>query len=115
MPGLGSNYVITPPTPYPATLAGGGVYTSGVIQLGGNGINVAATMTQAGTLAIQRYADVAGTIPVGAAVSTTLVASTAGWTAVNDGFPAISFQVTLTNTSGSTATVSGMAIVVSGS
>ena len=104
--------VPTPPTPPPATIAGGGSYQSGIIVSNGfRGIAAAATLTQAGTISIQRYIDVAGTILIGAASTQALSANTAGWVAVNDGLPCASFQVTVTNSSGSTGTLSNFAIL----
>ena len=69
--------VPTPPTPPPATLAASGTWVSGVMSLAGvNAFAVAATLSQAGTLVVQRYIDPAGTIAIGAAISQVMTANT---------------------------------------
>lgn len=97
---------------FPATLAGGGTWLSGVVVNYGFP-NLLATIlsTQAGTITIQRYADLVGNIPVGGAVSATITANTQAYTAATDGLPYLAFQVTITNSSGSTATLSKGAVV----
>lgn len=103
---------VTPSGGFPATIAANGSWTSGVLPFGGyRGVSATVTSTQAGAITIQRYADAAGTIPVGAVASTTIVASTAETVSVNDGLAALYYKVTITNTSGSTtATITGASI-----
>lgn len=106
---------VTPPGGFPSTIAGSGSWQSGVLAMAGyRGIAAAVTSTQAGSISIQRYADSAGQIAIGAAISQALAASTAATVSVNDGLPALYFQVTISNSSGSTATISGAAIVMTG-
>lgn len=101
-----------PPNAPPATLAAAGVWSSGVISAAGfNKLAAAATLTQTGTLTIQRYIDAAGTVPLGAAITQAMTASTPATAWVNDGQPAASWQVTVTNTSGSTGTLSGVVLL----
>lgn len=90
-----------PPTPVPATIAGGGHWNSGVIPADGAGaIAVSADLDQAGTLTIQRYIDAGGTVPIGAAITQAMSASVVATAAVNDGLPFASFTVVVANTSG---------------
>lgn len=89
-----------------ATIGAGGNYTSGVIVCPGfKSLAVGVTLSQAGTITIQRYIDKAGLVPIGALVSTTLVAATANWATVNDGLPFQSFKFVISNTSGSVGNV----------
>ena len=91
------------PTPPPATLAASGVWNSGAVPSGdAAAFSAAATLSQAGTLTLQRYIDNAGQIPYGAAMTATLVATVPNFVGVADGAPVGSFQVSVTNTSGST-------------
>lgn len=103
------------PTGVPgATIGAGSNYTSGVIQANGfKSIAVGAKSTQVGAITIQRFMDAAGLVPIGALVSASLVASTSQWATVNDGLPFRSFQFSITNTSGSSATLSNFAAILS--
>lgn len=104
----------TPPVAPPATLAGGGVWNSGTLP--GNGASAlaaAATLSQAGTLTIQRYIDLAGTIAIGGAIAQVMTADTPATVAVNDGLPFASFSVQVNNTSGSLGNLTGVAILTS--
>ncbi|WP_234775181.1 hypothetical protein [Paraburkholderia tropica] len=65
--------------------------------------------TQAGQISIQRFLDLAGTVPQGAAVTAALTANTAGSATVGtDGLPFASVQATVTNSGTSAATLSGV-------
>ncbi|MBJ9663191.1 hypothetical protein [Burkholderia gladioli] len=65
--------------------------------------------TQAGQISVQRFLDLAGTVPQGAAVTAALTANTAASATVGtDGLPFASVQVTVTNSSGSAATLSAV-------
>ncbi|WP_186033496.1 hypothetical protein [Burkholderia gladioli] len=65
--------------------------------------------TQAGLISVQRFLDLAGTVPQGAAVTAALTANTAASATVGtDGLPFASVQVTVTNSSGSAATLSAV-------
>ena len=107
MTGYGVNVTITPPTAFPATLGAGATYNLGVFPFPGKGLTLAANLSQNSTLTIQRYADAAGALPVGAAITATTTGGTAGYVAVNDGLPALYAQVSITNNGGTTATVTG--------
>lgn len=61
------------------------------------------TSTQAGTISIQRYADAAGTIKQGSALTGSLTANTAAIVSTSDTLPFQSLQINITNSSGSTA------------
>lgn len=102
----------TPPTAFPATIAASGSYSTGPLPAAGfRALAAACTLSQAGTIVIQRYIDQAATIAIGAPISTTLTAATAGTVDANDGLPAASWQVTITNTSGSTANLTNTALL----
>lgn len=105
----------TPPTPFPATIAISDTWQSGIINADGfKAISVGVTSTQAGTLTIQRYVDQDGQVPVGAAITASIAASTPQWADVNDGVAFGSFQVSVSNGSGSAvATVSNISILQS--
>jgi hypothetical protein len=95
-------FIPTPNTLPPATIPGSnGTYVTGPLNVAGmKGFAVGATLSTAGTLVIQRYLDVAGTIAIGAAISQVMSAATPATAAFNDGIPAASCIVTITNTSG---------------
>lgn len=97
--------IITPP----ATIAGGGNWNSGVIVAPNVGSwAAAATLSQAGTITLQRYIDNAGTIAIGAAVTATLTANTANYVSVEDNLPSGSYAVVIANTSGSTGNLTNV-------
>lgn len=99
--------------PPPATIAAAGNFTSNVINADGfRAIAAAVTSSQVGAISIQRYIDKAGTIAQGAAISTSLVASTPAVVNSNDGLPFQSFTVKITNTGGATANISNFALLL---
>ncbi len=102
------------PTPLPTTIAGGTNWLSGLLL--GDGyryITVTLTSTQAGACVIQQYLDQAGTLP--RPVSTTpIVANTQLIVDISDLKPFVTFTVQFTNTSGSTATLTGVQLILSG-
>jgi hypothetical protein len=99
-------------TPPPATIAGGGNWQSGPIDSSGfNAIAVSAKLTQAGSLSVQRYIDVLGTIPISSAISAVMSANTLTVVSSNDDIPFACFIVTVSNTSGSTGTLSDVAVL----
>lgn len=104
-----------PPVPPPVSLAAGANWNSGAIpSLGYKALAVGATLSQAGTIQIQRYLNAAGTIALGNPVPSPAQAMTANTPAtiwVNDGQPSASWSVVITNTSGSTATLGNVAIL----
>lgn len=96
---------------WPATIAAGQTWTSDPVTVGDGDVGIfgCATSTQAGTLSIQRYATRAGAIGIGSATSQVMSANTSACVAVNDGMPYLSFRVSITNSGGSPATISGTA------
>lgn len=104
------------PTPLPATLvATTGSWTSGVIFADGfKSISVGVISTGAGAVTIQRWVDITGNIAQGTLASATLVANTANVVSVGqtDNLPFIGFTVTITNTSGSTATLTQVSFLM---
>lgn len=94
--------------------ASGGSVQSALLQMNGwQRFSIGLTSSQAGTLSVQRYLDVAGTIPQGAAVTAALTAATAAVVnAGSDLAPCASVQVTVSNSSGSTATLSNVGAIL---
>lgn len=91
---------------------GGSVQSSVMPSNGWQKGAVGLKSTQAGNLTVQRYLDAAGTIPVGAAITAALSANTAGYVSWNDGLVFGSFQVTVSNSGGSNATISSALLVL---
>lgn len=98
----------------PSSIAASSNFTSQLILANGfKAIAAAVTLSQAGSIAIQRYIDKAGLVAQGAAVSTALTAATPGVVNSNDGLPFQSCRVTITNSSSSNAaTVSNFALLL---
>jgi hypothetical protein len=97
----------------PATIAGGGNFTSiPIICAGWKTIAVGARLSQIGTITIQRYLDRAGLVPIGAPVSAALVANTSQWATVSDNLPFQSFVFAINNTSGSTGNLDRFSALV---
>jgi hypothetical protein len=73
------------------------------------------TLSQARSISVQRYIDLAGNVPVRAAISAALSANTPGAaTVTNDGIAFQSFRITISNSSSSAAAnVSNFGIVLS--
>jgi len=70
---------------------------SDLLQSGGyTKLAVGATNSVSGSIVVQRYLDVAGTIPQGAPLTQALTAATAGVLNVTDGLPFLSFTVQIT-------------------
>lgn len=111
----GAVIVPTPPTPFPTTIAAGVTYSTGIMLTSGcKGLAASAELTQTGVLSIQRYIDPAGTIPIGAAVTQAMTASTLATVAVNDGLPAAAWQASIQNTAGASGTLSNAALLQTG-
>jgi hypothetical protein len=99
-------------TPPPATLAGGASWVSGPISLSGyRSLAVNAKLSQAGTLTIQRYMDLLGLIAIGAPVTQAMTANVDAYVALNDGLPAVTYSITVHNTSGSTGNLTNVAVL----
>ncbi|MDE1901532.1 MAG: hypothetical protein KGI37_07810 [Alphaproteobacteria bacterium] len=97
----------------PSSIAPNASVSSNLIVASGYAkIAVGLTLSQAGTLFIQRYLDAAGTVKLDAGQSVALVAGTPGALTVNDGNVFGAFQVTVTNSAGSTALIVDAAMAV---
>jgi hypothetical protein len=98
--------------PVPATIAGNGSWTSGVLPAVSPRLAATAKISQSGTLSIQRYIDAAGTIAIGSAATQALTANTQGTANIaDDGVAFASWIVTVVNGSGSTANVSNIGVL----
>lgn len=92
------------------TIGAGGTLTSAVFPtFGCENFALGVTLSQAGTLSLTRYIDAAGTVANGAAVTQALTAATAGVVNINDGRAAQSARLSIINSGGVAATVSGFA------
>ena len=103
--------VVSPPTPFPATIADGATWSSNLIPSAFGGVIAGATSDHAATLTIQRYADLAGLVPVGPLSSQAMTAATPAWTGAADGLPYLSFAVSIINSAGSVANITNVQIL----
>lgn len=111
----GAVIVPTAPVAFPSTIAGGATFNTGIMPtLGCRGLAASAQLTQTGVLSIQRYIDLAGTIPIGAAITQAMTATVLATVSVSDGLPAASWQVSIQNTSGSTGTLTNASLLQTG-
>lgn len=102
--------------PTAATIAATGNWTSGLLPGDGyKAISVGATSTQTGAINVQRYIDQAGTVKQGAASTTALAGGSPAVLNITDGLPYASFTISITNTGGSAATISGFAALLAAS
>ncbi len=89
--------------------AAGNLPGSVIVSNGWKLFSVGLQSSQAGQLTIQRFLDLAGTVPQGAPVTAALTANTAAYATVGtDGLPFASVQVTVSNSGGSAATLSNV-------
>ena len=97
----------------PSTIAPNGTVSSNLIVMGGyQTISVGLTLSQPGTLAIQRYLDANGTVSLGAPQSVSLTAGVPNVLTISDDNIVGSFQVIVTNGAGSTAMIGDLGIAV---
>lgn len=96
---------------YPSTVANGATWQSDLLPAGFAGATAGILSDHAGTLTLQRYADLAGLLPVGALISQAVVANTPAWVGANDGLPFLSFNVEFVNASGAIANIASISIV----
>lgn len=95
----------------PTSITASGNFTSPVIPANGYKVlALAATSTQTGNIVISRYLDPAGTILATTASTTALSGATV--VVLNDDVPFSSFKYEITNTGGSTATISGFYVLL---
>ena len=73
---------------------------------------IGATLSNAGTISVQRYIDVDGTVPQGAAVTVALTAGSPGILNINDGLPFATFDVKITNGAATVANVTNFAMLL---
>ena len=95
----------------PGTIAAAGTFDLGLMNSDGYKVlAVGATLSNAGSIVVQRYIDPNGTVPQGAAVTGALVATTAAILNINDGLPFATFDVKIVNggSTGATLTNFGM-------
>lgn len=108
MPTYGGN-----PPPIPFSIAAGGNWTSGLMfSMGFKALTVGLTSTQAGSVVITRFIDLAGAIAQGAASTTAIVANTPLVVNIYDNLPYVSFTIEVSNSSGSAATVSPFGVLM---
>ena len=90
----------------PTTIAASGAWNSSVLPTDGfRTIAVGVTSSQPGVLSVQRYLDKAGLVAQGGPNMQPLAAATSAVLNVNDSTPCQSFQITITNSGGSPATI----------
>jgi hypothetical protein len=108
-----SNKDLTATAAAPGTIAGSGNWLSALMTVRSHkNISVGVSSTQAGAINIQRYVDAAGLVAQGAVVTQAIAANTPKVLNVMDGLPFQSFTVQITNSSGSTATLSNFALLL---
>jgi len=78
-------------------------------------ISAGITASQAGVMSIQRYLDAGGTVTQGGAVQVSLTAATAANLDILDGKPFASLKLTVTNSAGSTSTLTNFALLLQAS
>lgn len=100
-----------PPNAIPAVIADGATWNSDLMPAGFGGASAAATSDHAATLKLQRYADLAGLVPIGVLLTQAMTAATPAWVGVNDGLPFASFAVSIVNSSGAVANITNGAIL----
>ncbi|MDR3450726.1 MAG: hypothetical protein P4M15_13455 [Alphaproteobacteria bacterium] len=97
----------------PGTVAASSSVSTSLIRTDGFAlISAGLTMTQNGNCSVQRFLDDGGTQPQGAPVTAAVLANVAANLDILDGKPFSSFQLTVTNITGSTATISGFALLL---
>src|ERR1700735_100306 len=88
--------------------ASGNVVSNLLLSGGYKTLAVGVTSTQVGQIQVRRSLDDAGLVKQGAAVTASLTANTAQVCNVTDGNPFASYTVTITNSGGSTATLTNL-------
>ena len=101
---------VAPKIPFPATIANSVTWNSDLLPAGFGAVLFAATADQIVTLEIQRYADLAGAVPLDLN-SNALAVATPGWVFATDGLPYLSFVCSIVNASGSLANISNCSIL----
>lgn len=97
----------------PGTIAASSAATTSLISADGFTLIAAGiTMTQNGSMSIQRYLDDGGTQVQGAVLTVPVTANIAANLDVLDGKPFAAFTLTVTNSAASVATISGFALLL---
>ncbi len=100
----------------PTTINASSNWTSAVLYADGHkAIAVSATLSQAGSINVQRYLDVAGTVTQGPALTLALTAGTAGTLNILDGAPFQSFTVQIANSGASVANLTKFGLLLNAS
>jgi hypothetical protein len=98
----------------PGTVAASGSWTSALMTADGYyDFSLGVTQSQAGSITLLRFIDDLGQVALDTGQSTALTAATAGVLIVVDGHPCATFQVKISNSGGSTGTVSAFAALMS--
>jgi hypothetical protein len=96
----------------PATLAAGATWSSSVLPSDGfKAMAAGVKLSQAGSLVIARFIDLAGQVPLDTQ-TTALTAGQSGFKTMTDGLPFGSFMISVTNSGGSAATLSNFAVLM---
>lgn len=96
------------------TVAASGQVQSAIIETDGwPRAVIGVESTEAGQLSVQLYVDDAATIPQGAAITAALTANTVAVANVPNTNPFASVVITITNSSGTPATLSRLAVLLS--
>lgn len=101
----------TPALGFPTVIQASATWSSDLMPSAFGGLVAAALSDHAATLTIQRYADLAGLIPVGPLYSQAMTANTAAWTGGNDGLPYVSYAVSIINSAGAVANITNAMIL----
>lgn len=109
-PNFGTQRLV-PRAGYPSVVADGATWQSDLLPAGFAGATAGILSDHAGTLTLQRYADLAGVLPVGVLLSQAVAANVAAWVGANDGLPFLSFNVQFVNGTGAVANVASISIL----
>lgn len=109
-PNFGTQRLV-PAAGYPTTAADGATWQSDLLPAGFAGATAGILSDHAGTLTLQRYADLAGLLPIGALISQAVTANTPAWVGANDSLPFLSFNVIFINGAGAIANIAAISIV----
>lgn len=101
------------PTPPPVHIANGGNWQSGAIPANGaNAIAASAKSTGTGNLILQRYMDLAGTVPIGSAETVAMTANTLATAMIaDDGTPFVAWSIEVANTAGAQVTLTDVTAI----
>lgn len=114
--GVGPGFLCFPTIPaanaLPAVIADGITWSQLFFSDGFPKVGVGITSDHAATLTLQRYADVAGTVKVGALVSVAIVGATPNWASLPiDGMPFASVKISIINSAGAVANLTNTSIL----